>query len=642
MNTMVRDYKDIGVDFTHQGVHFKFLNGDILLPDRYGGFVISPGCGSGKTTAIKDLIRQKYSRGILYSASTIEECNLMYQFCKELVLELNNPTELKLEDIIVLHSNSNDEGVTNEWRNNHGLLCDKKIIICTHHKLLNEYLPDLTRVSFNRFITDKKRSTLQRRSFSSSTSSIIDLPRQYILIDEVPTLKSIEYKITPESIKLMAHRNISYKNDIDIMTGRTELVADKIDYVKPFSYSEFQTNSDLVYRMLPINTKSTEQSKEGIKDIVSSSIYENMNELLKLEDGEERTITYSIADFITPKDFDTHMYVFDGTGDITFGKTSEEVAREFAEGTQKFLTYSIGLKKYNSPVNIEKFNLELTRKLSIEDLIKGEKLESTINTLESIIKSNKRTLIITWKNLKGTRDFDIKDDSLLSSEVNENARLTRVYESELYRRGLTPDQFSIIHYQSGRDKATNDYMDHDAIVFLGEFRVPNYVVSEFNSSYRCNCTPLRYQMYQVIQSICRTRIRLHKKLPINVYFSNDWSDKLLSAVKLYLTGEKSAVDIDLMNKTDSLPLIATSIETRLKPRYKEYVLKLMESYQELDSRITDSLNGLVINPIGFRIPLDDLNKLLGLNHGQLSKYNGLCKYLSTLGVEMTILTKYNK
>lgn len=62
---------NISVQFNDHFAVMNFLNCSIKVPMRYGGEVIASGCGSGKTTIIKEIIRQKFNEGILYSAATI-------------------------------------------------------------------------------------------------------------------------------------------------------------------------------------------------------------------------------------------------------------------------------------------------------------------------------------------------------------------------------------------------------------------------------------------------------------------------------------------------------------------------------------------------------------------------------------------
>lgn len=123
-------------------IKMTFLNGgEIIIPERYGAYVVASGCGSGKTTIIKELIRTQNSSGILYVASTIKECNEMYQYCKTILPE---------EDIVMFHSSYQDEGVDNNLlRNNDEELKHKKVIICTHYKLLNESPEILLKYEYN-------------------------------------------------------------------------------------------------------------------------------------------------------------------------------------------------------------------------------------------------------------------------------------------------------------------------------------------------------------------------------------------------------------------------------------------------------------------------------------------------------------
>ena len=50
---------------TGDGFRMKLSTGVIDVPDDNGGYIISSGCGSGKTESIKSLIRQKYNSGIV-------------------------------------------------------------------------------------------------------------------------------------------------------------------------------------------------------------------------------------------------------------------------------------------------------------------------------------------------------------------------------------------------------------------------------------------------------------------------------------------------------------------------------------------------------------------------------------------------
>lgn len=188
-------------------INIKFLNGEVTIPGKPGGYVIASGCGSGKTTAIKEIILSEYHKGIVYSASTIRECNEMYRFLVD--------SGIDRDRIIVIHSEVTDEGVDmNTFRNHPEVLADKNIIICTHHKLLNEY-PELF-LAYNRRVLKRSRlSHLTRCYYKWDENGECKLPRQYVLIDEMPTCESFNFKVDVATLRLLgvADTEIAYNEE---------------------------------------------------------------------------------------------------------------------------------------------------------------------------------------------------------------------------------------------------------------------------------------------------------------------------------------------------------------------------------------------------------------------------------------------
>ena len=63
-------------DHLNGKLRFNLLNGSFTLNLRdYGAYAIATGCGSGKTTIIKQLIGIKWHEGVLYSAFIITKLN---------------------------------------------------------------------------------------------------------------------------------------------------------------------------------------------------------------------------------------------------------------------------------------------------------------------------------------------------------------------------------------------------------------------------------------------------------------------------------------------------------------------------------------------------------------------------------------
>lgn len=199
------------------GMRLKFLNGEIVVPDEYGGYVIAPGCRSGKTTAIKQIIKENYKTGILYSTFTIEECNEMYEYCKSLV-NPDDPEGLKKDDIVVLHSDYKSEGTDNNiWRNDPEKLMDKRIIICTHQKLMNEDPRPLTSTSFNHPLSEVGLDKYTYSVCGGFRSEF--LPRRYIILDEVPdsdNFKGFICKRMRSSVIVLDSNSSIYQDTIEI------------------------------------------------------------------------------------------------------------------------------------------------------------------------------------------------------------------------------------------------------------------------------------------------------------------------------------------------------------------------------------------------------------------------------------------
>jgi predicted CopG family antitoxin len=341
-------------------------------------------------------------------------------------------------------------------------------------------------------------------------------------------------------------------------------------------------------------------------------IFDNFEDYVNKKD--KINISYNISDLVLKKYINTRIILFDGTGDLTF-KGSERF---------KLLTFK---NKYSSPVNIEKFENHLDRKIDkLDDSeIEGKILENT-RELHNIISSNSKTLIVTWMNLRSDEEDSKKKKSskfqITSKYLNEDLRLPEIYSNNLRLIGHISD-FEIIHYMSGLDKATNQFRDYDSIVFLGKFRVPNYVVGEFNREYRTGTDIDSYSLYQLVQAITRTRIRNHNGDPINIYFSNDWDDDMINLVKDYLSNEH----IEIKNTKEAY----SDMLNHIKPKWRKHAEILMK----LDENLKDSI--LRSQNYYFEIELSRLYKLIPMKEKQVRSYYPMINYFRRLGIEINII-----
>ena len=76
-------------------IKMNFYNGSIEIPSKKAGYVVSCGCGSGKTTNIRQFIVSHQKEGVLYCVDTKDELDKM-----EHNLKIRG---IKEEDILKIH-----------------------------------------------------------------------------------------------------------------------------------------------------------------------------------------------------------------------------------------------------------------------------------------------------------------------------------------------------------------------------------------------------------------------------------------------------------------------------------------------------------------------------------------------------------
>lgn len=182
------DYKDISV-IKHgagQGMDITFLNGKVSIPDEYGGYTVSCGCGGGKTTAITQIIWQNSDQGVVYLVDTVAELEKMYNSLLKLIAKYPM-AGLTKDDIFCIRANRNekdgDDDTYNKqlkaFKNDVSIIHRKKILLLTHVRFFSTLTPD-----FLMYSDDPDAKFEFDGDFGNLMKS--DNIRKYILIDETP------------------------------------------------------------------------------------------------------------------------------------------------------------------------------------------------------------------------------------------------------------------------------------------------------------------------------------------------------------------------------------------------------------------------------------------------------------------------
>ena len=591
----------------------SFLTGEISINNTPGVKIIASGCGSGKTTIIKRMIRSLNSDGILYAASTIKECDEMYDWIVKNAVGLEDAfgNILKLEDIASIHNSPrcDESGRINNgvdldtWNKNPYEFKNKKIIICTHHKLFHEYPELLIGYNLNRMCPEFLN--VYDRVWTSN-SSMVPLPRKYIFIDELPRCGVLKKSITKTELGLlgMTVSNVRYDRQ-----GNGSIIDSYTRYENYMIAKDVYTRMEKVDKNLQI-TVSTSEPAELRRDLIISNIHKNYYKYIK---SNNDPISIS-CNLLSLDNGYSRILLFEGTGDILYSNSD-------------LIEVYTTEEKYNSPIDINKIPISISRRI---DSIKSEEDKIQIfsrinNTLDNMILSVfqrsdiDKVLIVTWKNLKNNSDTD-ESNSVFNTEINENFSFTEYIRD--YLLGRTNKEFSIIHYQSGLDRATNEFMDYDSIVFLGEFHVPNSAVIEINQDLGSNCSPKNFLLHQLVQAVCRTRIRKHNKEEIHIFFTDDWSPSIINDLNNYLLDKSS----------DNSSYIG---DLNIRDKWKNQI-QILSNY---DNNISLSIRqGLKYS---FNIGLDEIYEMIPFKERQIRSYYPLINYLRKLGIEMNITTISN-
>lgn len=584
----------IGVkELDNDGIKLELLSGSCEI-SKPGNYVIASGCGSGKTSAIVELIMLKLSEGVLYSARTIEECNLMYEYLIDRGVDS--------EKILLLHSSSSDNSI---YLNNSDLISDYDVVICTHYKLMNTPSELLLIQKVNNDIPPHMRYWAEEEVGPNRL-------RKYILIDEMIETPGFTSRVPKHLIASLLLR--AKRGEIT----RTKYGYSYVEILKWYKeYSEVMGESSLNF---------LDNYKQ---EYILSLLSESLDDYTDLESIEEETIeiSYTLLDMLPGRTNINvsdarrpYFMIFDGTGDI-FYKGSENL---------KILTTE---DRYVAPIHINSLEFGINRYYKYDYEVILEKLNKLSDNLAEVIKRHDRVLVVTWKNLKGDITTGI-DDVVFDTE---NFDYIESLENNLSIRGVLKSKYSIIYYQSGEDRAVNDFVNYDSIVFLGNHKVHSIALTTFNKYNKTSMSMLDFQAQMIVQAISRCRIRLHNpELDTTVYFTEDWDADLVKYVDLYMNNNYSVRRIYRYFKDKRWFLDIT-------PRWREVVLKLNEEFNDI-------IKDYYLLPERERTDLDiaiykhNLMKLYPTD-GTLKRYHPFMEYLKFQGIRLTVLypsTRYLK
>lgn len=458
------------------GFDIPFKQEIIKVDDKPGGYIISSGCGSGKTESIKSLIRQKWDEGILYCVDTIEECNKMDGWISDNLLGSSlNGTILTKNDVFVLHSNVDFENL-GVYTNTPWELLKRKIIIITHIRLWTNPIALF-------LIYDSKASKLP--DFDGDFDKLMsrnDL-RKYIVIDETPIFFKDFLTIPKSYLGLFS----------DSLTGaykiktRSEIERYYNDFLKG-------TDTDSIKR----DCTYTKYVRKLMLDFIEKRYSLWMDSLPKTKNNF--SVSFSPKDLIVPN-MQTHLLIYEGAGDVLLGNDSKFTLLDMKQ-------------KYNAQVSFQEFNFSLLRdKMNLDDY------NTEIAGLrDRLSKLSGKTLVVVWKNEKS--DDITSDDKKYFEKVKGDL--------------LSFSNVSTTYYGASDTKSTNEYRAYENIVLFGSWNIPSVASAKIKGAYGSSTTPEQYRLWYFVQLLCRIGIRNGDGKAYNVFYSSDYGMSFINTLDQYL------------------------------------------------------------------------------------------------------------
>ena len=511
-----------------KGFDVTFKTGSATIPDQEGGYIISTGCGSGKTESIKDLIRKKFEHGVLYCVDTKIEAIKIHDW---VLSDLVGLTPLKQDDVVMLHGENKEE--LWEYKNNPELLMQKKVIILTHVRfwtdIINYFLIYRPKQEVPLFLGDFK--TLMQRG---------DL-RQYVIFDETPIFLKPFCSI-PSSMfgGFLEDKNGSWQ-------------CKSLEGIYRY-YDKFVEGTD--NDLFKTNNKLNSIKKETVLNCVPKYF----DYWMAMKNLSRYCINFYPKDLIQPG-MKTHVLVYEGAGDILLGSSKAFKIIDLPN-------------KYNSKVNFIPFEFNQKRKEKVEDY-DTDTFKAYIDNLAAMIRKHNKTLVVVWKYLGKMKDMD---------EGSGESAYTQIIGEKLLEAGLGTSKFDVIYYGSAQTKSTNEYREYDAMILAGNWGIPASKTRQIREAYLAETTDEEHNLWYFAQLITRIGIRNHDGGEYHVYYSNDYNASFIQKLNAYFNHNQFSHTRKFEAACDWIGKLK---EMKVDMRVKREIVKLWDYDNNISTAILD-------------------------------------------------------
>lgn len=563
------------VKFAQDGsFDMQLSNGYINVPSENGCYVLSTGCGTGKTESCKSIIRQKAKEGILYCVDTIKELDKMYQW----IISESKSIGITPADVIIISSESRHSGFLNLYRNSPEILMEKKIVLITHVRFWTDLI--------NYFLIYQPKS--QVTPFDGDFQTLLarnDL-RKFIIFDETPKFIKPFFHMQREILSFFSNLD---NNGCWHCKSLSEMNA---------TYHKFLKNSSL--NPFPPETSRINRIKREVAMGLIPKFYGQW--INSTED--QVNITFTPLN-LAQKTVNTKILILEGVGNVLF------------QGSPYYKLLDIK-QKYQCRVQFNQFSFGIKRRVDLNEPAYDEFIEWTKAKIIQNQQANRKTLVTVWKN-QGKNSAKSEDSGYYNKVKADLSIDTRLNDS-MYR---------VIYYGGAESKSTNEFRDYAEIILAGEWNLMNTETAKFNNHFGVNIDNDSHRLWAFVQLLCRIGIRLHDGKDYTVSYSSDFNSGFIARLEDYMKNDVVPVK---EVKDDKIPQWLTDKFDRVKMRanFRDEIMKLGE--------FNDSILECIRREEGyqFSIRLNELYEIIPRDRKKRERYNNLKSALKKMHITMSI------
>ncbi|WP_239994382.1 DEAD/DEAH box helicase family protein [Haemophilus haemolyticus] len=271
---------------------------------------------------------------------------------------------------------------------------------------------------------------------------------------------------------------------------------------------EIRLNKETIKNIINFDKNIFNELFNDLPDIKNEKLYHervswlfnklivSLGDLSNTDISSDIIIHQDINDFI---DEDTKLIILDATAEFLFEGSNNWNIERYNQ-SKVVINNNIYYDTLLSTRRTRKSN-EKHKKDIVEDIRKLEKYISMNN-------GNKH-LVITWNNT-----FHIENlPNFIKENISKDLR----------------DKYEVIHYNSGKCRATNEYIKYDSIIFFGEWFNNSFHAERLSEVLNTKIESKDLVKSEIVQAIFRTQARIGKSVSIaffTIIMRNYWMDTI--------------------------------------------------------------------------------------------------------------------